>query len=278
MKQIAAVFYLTTLFFIAPSVAQQPGTLTETLQWSNTLHFIGEKKISLYDFKNCFYDETHSEATPLFYKKLSINNDGVRAKITNIVFQNTTENILWTNNVPSEFKVRQYVTYEQAVPYLNIEFIPAIKEGNSIQVIQKFDINLYQASPNTSQKLKKANNFKSSSVLASGDWFKFTIPSDGVYKITGNQLKNIGVDVSNVSAKTCKIFTVEGGPLNETVSITHTDDLGQIPVELFDVNGNDRMDGDDFIRFYAQGPDQWILENGQYVYNKNVLPLEAMML
>lgn len=271
MKKITAVFSLIALFSTFSSVAQQSGLLTETLEWSNTLHRVVDKSFTIYEFQDCDYDIVNEKATPVYFKKLPVSNDGMRAKISNITYQSPQNTITWADNIPGQFKIKQYITFERAIPYLNIEFVPAVKNGNSIQVFTGFDISLYQAEPNTNAfKLKKANNFKSNSVLASGEWHKFAIPSDGVYKITGNQLKALGIDVSNLSAKTIKIFAIEGGPLNEVISITHTDDLGEIPVELFDVNGNDRMDADDFLRFYAEGPDAWELEKGQYVYNKNV--------
>ena len=50
-----------------------------------------------------------------------------------------------------------------------------------------------------------------SSVLHSGDWYKVGVEKNGVYRISFEMLKKMGIDPGKIIPKNIKIFGLEGG-------------------------------------------------------------------
>ncbi len=55
-------------------------------------------------------------------------------------------------------------------------------------------------------KANRLNKISSSSSLSSGTWYKFTTPTEGMYKIDFNSLSAYGIDPSSVDPRTIRIF------------------------------------------------------------------------
>ena len=69
--------------------------------------------------------------------------------------------------------------------------------------------------------LAQVNN----SVLSSGDWFKFSIDTTGVFKIDKNLLQQIGVSTNGLNPKKLHIYGNGGQLLPEANSDFRFDDL-----------------------------------------------------
>lgn len=97
------------------------------------------------------------------------------------------------------------------------------------------------------------NNYKSQSVLASGNWIKVSATERGMHKITYSQLREWGINQpANVS-----IYNNGGYMLPEMNNVHSPDDLTKInAIHSKDNNGNDA------VFFYSTGPIEW-------KYNKN---------
>jgi hypothetical protein len=118
----------------------------------------------------------------------------------------------------------------------------------------------------TAKSTTKSTTIASSSVLSSGDWYKMTVTSSGVYRITYDELKDLGLsDPSKV-----KIFGNGGSMLNEVYDGTDPNDLNEIPISV--VTGSDgTFNSGDYILFYAQGPVVWKWSSSEnwYSYTKH---------
>ncbi|HYF69014.1 MAG TPA: type IX secretion system sortase PorU [Ohtaekwangia sp.] len=105
-----------------------------------------------------------------------------------------------------------------------------------------------------------------SSVLNTGTWYKFSVEQHGVFKITYDQLKKIGVKPGDLNPKNIKIFGLEGGMLPQA-------NVSSVPSALVElaitVTGED--DGvfhkQDQILFYAQGPDKIYFNTEEEIFN-----------
>ena len=90
------------------------------------------------------------------------------------------------------------------------------------------------------------------SVMSSGDWYKFTIERDGIYRINYSDLVNLGIkDPENV-----RIYGSGGGMLSETPDKNHANDLQEIPIWMNTAIEGKFQNGD-YILFYGQGPVVW---------------------
>ncbi|MDI6802841.1 MAG: type IX secretion system sortase PorU [Bacteroidota bacterium] len=97
---------------------------------------------------------------------------------------------------------------------------------------------------------------QTNSVLANGTWFRFPINEDGIYKLTGTQLKSIGVP-ANTNPNTIKIFNNGGSePAFDPLAFVQ-DDLLENALFVNDVGTQNNLDADDYILFYGKGTTGW---------------------
>ena len=94
------------------------------------------------------------------------------------------------------------------------------------------------------------------SVLNSGTWYKMSISSTGMYKLTYSDLSSMGVDVANIDPRNIRIFHNGGGVMPKVNKSYYPDDLYEIPIF---VSGEDDgvFNQNDYILFYARGPVVW---------------------
>ena len=94
------------------------------------------------------------------------------------------------------------------------------------------------------------------SVLSAGDWFKLEVEKNGVYRISYDQLKKMGLNPAGINPKHISIFGLRGGMLPQSNSIPGPADLPELAIE---VNGeaDGTFDPADNILFYAEGPDHF---------------------
>jgi hypothetical protein len=104
------------------------------------------------------------------------------------------------------------------------------------------------------------------SVLQSHNWYKLSVERDGIYRITFDFLKKMGVDPGKTDPATIKIYGNGGGMLPQSNSVERPYDL--IENAIF-VSGTDdgRFDRNDFILFYAEGPDKSTFDTRRQIFS-----------
>ncbi len=120
------------------------------------------------------------------------------------------------------------------------------------------------------QKTQKTAGFATQSVLANGQWHKMSIETDGLYRITPNYLQSNGLDLSNLSIQSIRVFGNGGGMLPEENADPWIDDLQELPIEVMDENSNGLFDGNDQILFYARGPHSWSASANEFGHEYNL--------
>ncbi len=99
-------------------------------------------------------------------------------------------------------------------------------------------------------------SFAEHSVLANGRWSRWAVPQTGVYMLTASQLVQAGLTLP-VESQYLRVFGNGGRMLPENASDPRPDDLTEIACEVVD-NGDGYFDApDDYILFFAEGPDVW---------------------
>ncbi|MCK9203722.1 MAG: type IX secretion system sortase PorU [Bacteroidales bacterium] len=103
---------------------------------------------------------------------------------------------------------------------------------------------------------KSSGAYAGHSVLASGNWYKFSIPSGGICQLTYDDLKNAGIDVASINPLNLRIYGNGGGMLPESNATDRIDDLMENAVYVSgETDGH--FDPGDYILFYGQSPDSW---------------------
>jgi hypothetical protein len=94
------------------------------------------------------------------------------------------------------------------------------------------------------------------SVLANGNWFKFSVDTTGVFKIDKTLLQQIGISTNNLNPKKIHIYGNGGNLLPEFNGDVRYDDLQENAIYIEGEDDNS-FDANDFILFYAKGPHSW---------------------
>ena len=114
------------------------------------------------------------------------------------------------------------------------------------------------------------------SVLSSGDWFKFSVDTTGVFKIDKNFLQQLGVATNNLNPKKIHIYGNGGNLLPVLNSDFRYNDLQENAIYIKGENDGS-FDSSDFILFYAKGAHDWIVDTEQNTakHRQNIYSNEA---
>ena len=96
---------------------------------------------------------------------------------------------------------------------------------------------------------------QTTSVLSSGNWFKFSVTQDGVVKIDYNALRNAGVNPDQINPKKIKLYSGSYGMLPQANSTPRKEDLTEISI-FVSGESDETFNSPDYILFFAKGPDQ----------------------
>lgn len=118
---------------------------------------------------------------------------------------------------------------------------------------------------------QRSASYPANSKLAQGDWYRFTVPADGVYQLTYAFLQQLGVDLSGLASDAINIYGNHAGMLPFMNTPFLPTDLLQNAIRVED-GGDGTFDQGDRILFYASGPQRWVASSdGQrFEHVKNV--------
>ncbi|GJQ61282.1 MAG: peptidase C25 [Melioribacteraceae bacterium] len=106
------------------------------------------------------------------------------------------------------------------------------------------------------QKIFKTNTQND---LASGTWYKFETPDEGIYRINRDELSSIGIDADNVDPRNIKIYSSGGLKLSETPGDFLSFDEKEIPI-MIQGEEDGSFDSGDYILFYGRNVDFWSVD------------------
>jgi Peptidase family C25 len=190
--------------------------------------------------QNGFVNENSLKITNLVYQSISLENLG-QLDVSNI-YDNIEEKLI---NIQSRDEVTA-----------NISLNPIIKDGNVFKKIISFDYSFENGNLN-----RILNNFNaiSSSVLASGNWYRFYVIKSGAYVINKTFLQQLGIPLG-FDPRNFKIYGGGGRMLPHANNIPYPIDLPEIAIQVNGENDGVFNDNDSAI-FYAEGVDNWSAEN-----------------
>ncbi|MBI3218289.1 MAG: type IX secretion system sortase PorU [Bacteroidetes bacterium] len=103
-------------------------------------------------------------------------------------------------------------------------------------------------------------------MLATGTWAKVSVAGDGVYKINADFLRRAGFNPDQIDPRNIKIFGGLNSMLPQPNSKPRPQDL--IETAIFVSGESDgKFNSEDFILFYAQGPDAYTLDTQRQIFN-----------
>ena len=157
--------------------------------------------------------------------------------------------------IREEIRIETSIKYIKKQAYLNLQFIPIRKNANGdYEKLISFKAKLTPQTINTDSKKEKT--YASSSVLASGNWYKIAVNSRGVYQISYQQLQNLGINPESIDPRNIRIYGNGGGMLAEANNAFRHDDLIENAIYVHGENDG-KFDETDYVLFYGESPNEW---------------------
>lgn len=113
-------------------------------------------------------------------------------------------------------------------------------------------------------------SYPDSSVLAHGDWYKFSISSSGLYKLTYNDFIAMGVPASQINSSNLSIYGNGGRPISTNSSLCTHSDLLENSIYVHDPNNNFSQGG--YVIFYGEGGNTWNFNKEEDTWSFNLHP------
>ncbi len=154
---------------------------------------------------------------------------------------------------PQQLVQIQEIVYEKGKPFVPIKVYGAqVNAQGQFRLIENLEFKL-QSSQLSTKAQKTQRTYAPSSVLSNGLIFKLGVVNNGVYKITRNQLAQMGFDVNNLDPRNIKIYGNGGRMLPQPNSQPIYDDLFENAIYVYGEDDG-RFDANDYILFYGESP------------------------
>ena len=212
---------------------------------------------------------------PLFQEVLPLNmrTTGFTAYVRDARYVPLTaaEREAWPflNEAGAEPVITTHLSWHRKQPHALITVEPFRKNGSTGAIEKLVDFKLELVEAMNTRGPGRPKDYPASSRLQDHDWFRFTVSKDGVYRLTYDFLRDIGVDVNGLSSDRINIYGNHFGLLPFVNNVDRPTDL--IPNNIEVVDGGDGVFGSgDYLLFYASGAQRWDLSDTLFKHTKNV--------
>jgi len=263
------ILFISSLFFSSFGFSQNGKS---NLNWNNNISIISDVvyNVPQFNVENFQFDSSSKQISYNEIIKVNQPVDIKSFKLTNVKYEDINLNLFKDINKEKISSDIKYIVKNIKIDnqnYIGLNLDPLIKVGNTYKKVISFDYS-YSAQPsfrNTTFDVTATTN----SVLATGDWFKFRIDKNGIYKIDKNFLAQLGIP-NTIDPRTIKIYGDGGKPLHLKNSDNLYFDLPEVAIH-FEGETDGQLNDSDYILFYGKGIYGWDKENLSHlnVYEKN---------
>ncbi|HRK80842.1 MAG TPA: type IX secretion system sortase PorU [Saprospiraceae bacterium] len=259
------VFFLTNL-------GANPIIIQETLVWQSTpesFDYWGNPCERL-RFNGCAFGEEQPDM-PWFFKRFEVSGPGeLTVQLMDARYEPFDKTMCPGNELVSEQLVFQTsVTTDRGRHTGSVSFIPVIRRGGRWERLVSFTLQVEHRPSNMVEFRDPAGTDRSA--LANGDIYKIAVTQDGVHRISQSFLRSLGINTDNLDPRKISIYGNGGGMLPQFAGADRSDDLVENHI-IVSGEEDGRFDANDFILFYAQGPDRWVYNAAENKFDleKNV--------
>ncbi|AEA44535.1 type IX secretion system sortase PorU [Fluviicola taffensis] len=157
--------------------------------------------------------------------------------------------------LPKTAQIEAKVSKARDVSYLKSKCVPYIQTAAGFQKIVSYKLRMMPTGGSVSTNYLE-KSYVANSVLNSGQWFKISVPSDGVYKLDKDFFKKMGLDVDSLDPTSINLYGNAEGRLSELNSDPYKDDLMKNAIQ-FVGNADSAFDTDEYFLFFGAGPNTW---------------------
>lgn len=262
MRKNCTLFFLSLSFtLLSNSALAQSNTQNIILEWEGVLQtsVAGQPSTSLLRFEGAEF-ELSDHSNPIFalQKEVSGRPDRVKIDLLNTEFVPLTEaekNAVDMQSLLNSVETHSFMAMSRGKAIAVTHFVP-IRKNEATGMAEKLVSFQVRWSVSGNQPPPQRSSRSTSSVMASGDWYRIGVPKDGVYRMSYQYLKDIGVDVDGISSDAVNVYGNGVGLLPTQNGLPRPDDLQPNSIQV--VDGNDgSFDPGDYLLFFARGPQRW---------------------
>ncbi|MCB0585899.1 MAG: type IX secretion system sortase PorU, partial [Phaeodactylibacter sp.] len=268
-KLIAAAALLLNVYLVH---AQAPTIIREQFKWSEKEEgvLVAGAVVPHLQFKGGVSSSEHP-SLQFFIRRFPVQSYGrLRVEVANARFEPFEK-----GPSPDDSYLQEQLQFETSVEYSRegyfgkVAFAPVVRRGNRFERVTDIELRIY-LQPEPSPVAFRGPT-SGPSVLSDGLIYKIAVNKRGIYKLTYNFLKNeLEMDIDNIDPRKLSLYGNGGGKLPFFAGEERIDDLAENAILV--MGEEDGSFGpNDYILFYAQGADKWVLsENtGQFVLSQN---------
>lgn len=268
-------FYLFALLLFSgvfPSLAQQSGVnkLNSNvnryrIDWHNPISSrVSEtEEIQLLNFATAHYS-LEDGFLPRHYQEVELSGteNDISVTLVNPVYQSLSDTELKflksTDRIGEEIKLDANIYYQKKRKKGVVSFIPIRKNRitGKYEKLISYDVDVSSTASDEYAKKTNTQSLKQNSILRSGKWYKVSVATDGIYKISYTFLKQLGVDVDAIDPKNIRVYGNGGGMLPKLNHTPRADDLLENAIYV-EGEGDGIFNKEDYVLFYGQGPHRW---------------------
>lgn len=251
------------LFWPAVLWSQSPAVRVN-LDWQQPAALVmgGDSSIFAPYFQRGLYTALPEDILPLFSKNIPLE-PGKEVSGVNITHPEyiplTPEELELLDGFPWPDTVSWRISTLTAngKPIARLEVTPFGKDSLTGEKVKLASFG-YQLFVHDNSTVKTVRAYVPNSELSMGNWYKFFINESGVYRITYDDLKNLGVNMSRIDPDMIRIFGNGGKLLSEIAGNNPHDDIVENAIRVVTAVPGTFRQGD-YILFYGQGTLTWSL-------------------
>ncbi len=204
---------------------------------------------------------------------LSVSATSITAKLKNIITEPLSELSALRNaeKIGTDFLVDSRIVTRKKKNFTSISILPIRKTTSGYERLTSFDIDVQPSNASVGRSAPVVRTYASTSVLASGSWFRVGVTQNGVQKLDYTFLKSLGLDIDNLDPRTIQIYGNGGGILPYANNIFRYDDLQENAI-IVQGESDGKFDAVDYVLFYGTPQTQWTYTNstGQFNHKLNI--------
>lgn len=244
------------------SVTGQVSVL-KSLEWGRPATLVRgtDSSVSAPSFKGAQFPFLPESNVPAFVERFRLPEghrlEGVELSGEKLVPLTDADRILLAGEeLPKQLTPKVEVMFENGRPWAMVTMVPFTFEPASGQTMKLSEFRLDILTAPEAASAKNERSYALNSVLASGDWYKIYINETGIYRLTYNDLKSLGINVNGLNPDMIRIFGNGGRMLPEGAGSNRIDDLAENAIKVVTASPGVFAQGD-YVLFYGQGTLAW---------------------
>lgn len=234
------------------------------LRWTTPLYnrFTESESKSFLWFDGAQFDPSRNFLPYFFERKEVFSSAPVTARLENAMYEVMDPNsvaVVGTqiNEVGAEPLIEAYVSNSREHYYSNVRIVPIRRNESTgnLERLVSFDLKI-SSRPETQRNVQQQITYASSSVLATGTWYRVGVVNDGVHKLDYTLLSSMGIDMSSVDPRNIRVYGKGRGQLSFSNYVPHADDLEESAI-FVQGESDGVFDQSDYVLFYGVAPNTW---------------------